>query len=118
MSKRELDQLLNNCWASKTYGDESMTDKEMKEHLRKVALNWKNLTVINIENFPRVANKVTQHFFVNARHDLGVDFDMEQRGISVNTQDKKILNKIVRRLKKIEGIVVTKIETILNKKAA
>lgn len=76
---------------------------------------WINLTVINIDNFPKVANKITKHFLVNAAHDLDVDFDMEQRGLSVNTQDPKLLDVLTSRLKTIEGIVITKIETIPNR---
>lgn len=76
---------------------------------------WTNLTVINIKDFLEVAEKLTQYFFVTASHDLEVDFDMEQRGVSVNTQDSKILDQIVARLKKIDGIEITEIETIPNR---
>lgn len=91
-------------------------EKEMKEAFKSEYGSWTNLTVININNFVHTHKLLTSYFFVTARHDLGLDFDKEHRGLSMNSQDPAKVAQVIERLKKIAGIEIGVIETIPNPK--
>src|SRR4051812_6047685 len=98
------------------FKEKRMKDKEreeMRAMLKSEYGEWINLTVINIKNFVDTHKLITKHFIVNAQHDLHLDFDKEHRGLSFNTHDPIKVAEVVARLRKIEGIEVGEIETIV-----